>query len=406
MSSFGYHGIKRVATSEAARAERAARERSKIEAYRQLCQQTVDLRRDGVLDADSLAVTTALLNQNPEFYTVWNFRREILQRLFADMDVDAVQASCEKEIKLTESLLRVAPKSYWVWNHRRWTLETMPRPSWERELKLIGAMLEMDARNFHVWDYRRYVAKSMGNGDPKAEFDFTTHKINQNFSNFSAWHYRSQMLPKAFADASSQQDVVLQDFELVRNAIYTEPADQSAWLYQRWLLGQEPSLLRSCSVYVVASHPATDDALSSSASAAVVVTFPHGAKLRRGGQIVVTVDGRMVAATPATTMFGRLHAFLLDGAVARGSQIVVEMAAGLFGGNKLDVASVGITTRGTVGDSVTRLEVACDAPANASAASELPLGGVQGDDIWAVELASLKELVEIEPDSKCKYEIA
>ena len=28
-----------------------------------------------------------------------------------------------------------------------------------------------------------------------------------------------------------------QEFELVRNAFYTEPDDQSSWLYLRWLIG-------------------------------------------------------------------------------------------------------------------------------------------------------------------------
>ena len=28
------------------------------------------------------------------------------------------------------------------------------------------------------------------------------------------------------------------DFELVRNAVFTEPADQSSWLYLRWLISQ------------------------------------------------------------------------------------------------------------------------------------------------------------------------
>jgi len=31
--------------------------------------------------------------------------------------------------------------------------------------------------------------------------------------------------------------VLQQEYELVKNAFYTEPHDQSSWLYLRWLIG-------------------------------------------------------------------------------------------------------------------------------------------------------------------------
>lgn len=31
--------------------------------------------------------------------------------------------------------------------------------------------------------------------------------------------------------------ILQQEYELVRNAFYTEPHDQSSWLYLRWLIG-------------------------------------------------------------------------------------------------------------------------------------------------------------------------
>jgi len=85
----------------------------------------------------------------------------------------------------------------------------------------------------------------------RGEWGFTTQKIEQNFSNYSAYHYRSKLLPLWISvlissssssennnnnSVSTIQQFLLSEFQVVRNAIYTEPDDQSSWWYHRYLL--------------------------------------------------------------------------------------------------------------------------------------------------------------------------
>jgi geranylgeranyl transferase type-2 subunit alpha len=96
---------------------------------------------------------------------------------------------------------------------------------------------------------------------PPAAFGLQ-EKISVNFSNFSAWHYRSTLLPLVHPDATTYNGIDAevtaqgaaaapgvaftlaylvacgQEFDLVTQALFIDAADQSAWLYHRWLLGR------------------------------------------------------------------------------------------------------------------------------------------------------------------------
>lgn len=116
----------------------------------------------------------------------------------------------------------------------------------------------------HGWDYRRHViSSSPSTSTPQKEFEYTTSKIMSSFSNFSAWHYRSTLLRhrlvamqdddarKAeldsgmpFADSTQTnvaKKMMVTEFELVRQALYTDPSDQSSWFYHRALMHEYPS---------------------------------------------------------------------------------------------------------------------------------------------------------------------
>lgn len=60
------------------------------------------------------------------------------------------------------------------------------------------------------------------------------------------------MTPEQIAKRKDEGELTGQDsaddteFELVTQALWTEPADQSGWLYHRWLVG-ESKLFKACS---------------------------------------------------------------------------------------------------------------------------------------------------------------
>jgi geranylgeranyl transferase type-2 subunit alpha len=73
------------------------------------------------------------------------------------------------------------------------------------------------------------------------ELKFSKKRIDSNFSNYSSWHYRSKLLPRLHPGkegAAIGEDQLTEEFKLVLNAAFTDPQDQSAWMYHRWLLGK------------------------------------------------------------------------------------------------------------------------------------------------------------------------
>lgn len=149
--------------------------------------------------------------------------------------------------------MKKVPKCYWVWNHRVWCLNNNPLVNWNRELAIVSKILDMDARNFHGWSYRRFIISSIeeqtSQSQSPSEFQYTTKLINKNFSNYSALHNRSQLIIKMFADPSTKKQspelaelfssklhFLKKELDYFKNAIYTDPDDQSVWLYLNWLL--------------------------------------------------------------------------------------------------------------------------------------------------------------------------
>ncbi|KAG2075993.1 rab-protein geranylgeranyltransferase [Suillus decipiens] len=248
------HNVKRNIQTPQALAEKKQREKSKIDEFLALTDDVLSRKKKQEWSDDAFELTQRLLQINPEFYTVWNYRRNILlSGIFPHSTPEQINNLLSDELSLTTTSLKANPKVYWIWNHRRWCLENVPdgpernglpsmewrQANWDKELFVAERMLDADARNFHAWNYRRYVLANMPTRRPEAsELAYTSRKIGANFSNFSAWHQRSKTLVGLWE--SGQLDPIQSrddEFELVSNALYTDPDDQSAWIYHRWLIG-------------------------------------------------------------------------------------------------------------------------------------------------------------------------
>ncbi|KAM9901292.1 hypothetical protein OXX79_004626 [Metschnikowia pulcherrima] len=265
------HGVKRVQLSAHARKSKLEKDRAKIAHYRALTKKVLDNKAEKVYTKEALQDTTVLLDLNPEFNAVWNYRRNIFNHLFAGNVLDRCEA-LNTDLLVAMEMMKRFPKCYWIWNHRRWCLETLDETKnadWNRELAIVSKVLMMDSRNFHGWQYRRYVVSHLEqearSKEPHSgteleislrEFQYTTETINKSTANFSAWHNRTKLIAKILKLLSennlrmttdekatgvfqSASKLLKHELNLVKTGMFMDAEDTSVWLYMQWLLTDE-----------------------------------------------------------------------------------------------------------------------------------------------------------------------
>merc|ERR1712156_901296 len=213
-----------------------------------------------------MKLTSGVLMANPDISTLWNIRKQILNEIIDDNDTKDI--ILRKELDLTVQCLQNNPKSYGAWHHRYWSMLKMKNPTWDNEIALCNKYLSLDERNFHCWDYRRFVVKNNANVSIQDEVDYSYEKIKEKIENYSAWHYRSKLLPET--DNIEQNGVKIlseskrrEELNEVEQAVFTDPADSSAWIYHKWLLSSPNlditrpicALLRNNQLQVAFSRP-------------------------------------------------------------------------------------------------------------------------------------------------------
>lgn len=238
------HGIKRRLWSQELRRKKKEEDKKKIECYNSLVKKVIDFKNQKLYTRETLILSAELLDLNPEFNTIWNFRRDIILALKGQLD----DKFWENELKYTLIQLKKFPKVYWIWSYRIWILEEIPQSPikiWENEFLIVNTLLKMDSRNFHGWHYRRMIVtkleKLTKTNLNTHEFEYVTEKINKDISNYSSWHQRVHIINSMFLNdqIKNKKSFVENEIDYLTNAIYTDSEDQSVWFYLKWFIKNE-----------------------------------------------------------------------------------------------------------------------------------------------------------------------
>ncbi|KAF2668783.1 protein prenylyltransferase [Microthyrium microscopicum] len=200
--------------------------------------------------SNTLNAISKLLAKNPEYYTIWNYRRRVLQALFNREGAPPANLIAS-DLQFLVPLMVQYPKCYWIWNYRMWLLDQVKThleldqavQFWKEEVGLVGKMLTRDERNFHGWDYRRHVILQLEELQQvsmvESEFEYTTKMIRKALQNFSALHYRSKLIPRLLSERNAsntdRRKLFDQELDMMQEALI-DPFNQSAWFYHQYLM--------------------------------------------------------------------------------------------------------------------------------------------------------------------------
>ncbi|KAL2529658.1 Protein farnesyltransferase/geranylgeranyltransferase type-1 subunit alpha [Forsythia ovata] len=175
----------------------------------------------------ALQLTTEAIHLNAGNYTVWQFRRLILDTLCVDL---------HEELDFVGLLARDNTKNYQIWHHRRWVAEKLGTNATSNELQFTEEIFSEDAKNYHAWSHRQWVLQALGGWED--ELAYCDKLLQEDIFNNSAWNQRYFVVTKSPVLGGLE---AMRDSEVAYavKAILAKPENESPWRYLRGLYKDE-----------------------------------------------------------------------------------------------------------------------------------------------------------------------
>lgn len=220
---------------------------------------------------DKMKFSSLIIQLSPEFYTAFNFRKQLFLEKWKNQDVIENYKDLTTELNFITVFQKRHPKNYALWQHRLWLVEKSNEfekeasdkevkieqpPIYLMEIGLCSKMLELDERNFHVWNYRNWLIKLKNQiGLFDKEIKYCDSKIEMNFSNYSAFHFKDKNLRRFYLRKLKEElelemekienssknkeilrfgypmEIISKEIENLKVALIMEANEQGVWFY-------------------------------------------------------------------------------------------------------------------------------------------------------------------------------